>query len=200
MSLITGYGLRSLCDNGMVRKIPSDKQINSASVDITLGRGFEIEQPIPYGGVTVNLADKEDGVNFQHVDSDTLILHPGQFCLATSAETFDLPDGVFIHPELRMSIAAEYKENSSMARNGLNHLLAGWCDPGWHGGHLTLELHNVLQYHRLKLTAGMRIGQMVFWSGDPIPPELSYARKGNYNKQNGVTRSKGVGVNPPRGE
>jgi deoxycytidine triphosphate deaminase len=70
--------------------------------------------------------------------------------------------------------------------------MAGWCDPGWNNSKLTLELKNVSQYHTLIIKPGMKIGQMVFWLCDTIPEENSYAVKGQYNKQQTVTGSKGA--------
>jgi len=115
-------------------------------------------------------------------EGDQFYIRPGEFCLAESREVFNLPN----------NIAAEYKLKSSMARNGLNHLLAGWCDPGWYGSTLTLELHNVTQYHTIKLQPGMKIGQMVFYEVEPVPEEKSYKTKGQYNNQKGAQESKGV--------
>jgi len=109
-------------------------------------------------------------------------LRPDEFILASSEEFFDLPD----------YISAEYKLKSSMARNGLEHLNAGWCDAGWNGSRLTLELKNVTRYHKLLIEAGMAIGQVVFFKHAPVPHEKSYAVRGQYNKQQSVTESKGI--------
>jgi dCTP deaminase len=59
-------------------------------------------------------------------------------------------------------------------------MLAGFCDPGWHGSRLTLELKNVRQKHRVGIWPGLLIGQMVFMplSDDP---DRSYAEVGHYN-------------------
>jgi dCTP deaminase len=69
---------------------------------------------------------------------------------------------------------------SSRARSGLNHLLAGWCDPGWHGSKLTLELKNERLHHALPLYPGLKIGQMVFHSMSNTPMN-SYRDVGHYN-------------------
>jgi len=67
------------------------------------------------------------------------------------------------------------------------------CDPGWHNSTLTMELRNNLGYTRLLLTPGMRIGQLVFWRGDPVPGVASYRTRGRYNNQSGAQGSKGHG-------
>jgi dCTP deaminase len=79
---------------------------------------------------------------------------------------------------------------SSRAREGLEHLLAGYCDPGWHGSRLTLELHNSRRFHNIPLWPGMKIGQMVFHviAGTP---ERTYRETGRYNGDTQVTASRG---------
>ena len=57
---------------------------------------------------------------------------------------------------------------------------------------LTLELHNVLSYHTLRLRPGMKIGQMVFFKGSAVPEYASYAVRGAYNGDKIATPSKGV--------
>jgi dCTP deaminase len=109
-------------------------------------------------------------------------LQPGEFCLAQTREVFNLPN----------DIAFEFKLKSSLARSGLNHLLAGYADPGWHGSVLTLEYHNVWQGHRLVLKPGMPCGQIVLYRGEPVPEHASYARRGQYNDNREAQPSKGV--------
>jgi dCTP deaminase len=100
--------------------------------------------------------------------------------LASTVETFALPDFV----------AARFVLKSSRAREGLQHLLAGWCDPGWHGSRLTLELKNVRQLQPIRLWPGMKIGQMVFHQM-AAAPDRSYAVTGRYNGHTGVHGSLG---------
>lgn len=102
--------------------------------------------------------------------------------LAETVEVFNIPN----------YLAAEFRLKSSLARSGLDQSLAVWCDPGWHGSVLTLELKNVSQYHTLAFVAGMKIGQMVFFKGEPVPSDASYAVRGQYNNDKEVTQSKGV--------
>jgi deoxycytidine triphosphate deaminase len=102
---------------------------------------------------------------------------PGAFILAHSREVFNLPS----------DISAEYKLKSSMARIGLNHLNAGWCDSFWSGSVLTLELHNTTQNHAIQLRMGDPIGQMVFFRHAPVPEESSYKVRGRYNNDKTVS-------------
>lgn len=159
------------------------ENVNGASIDITLGNKLMIEDVTTKFPKVVDLKEKQniDLIEFD-IDEHGVALNSGEFALATSNETFNLPN----------NIACEYKLKSSLARNGLNHMLAGWCDPGWKNAKLTLELHNVLKNHVLLLKAGMKIGQMVFWYCNEVPEEHSYATKGQYNNQDCVTPAKAL--------
>lgn len=115
-------------------------------------------------------------------EGEGYVLWPGEVCLAHSAEKFNLPT----------DITAEYRLKSSMGRVFLEHLHAGWCDPGWHGSVLTLEFKNESQYHPLVLRAGMKCGQVCFYKHDPVPEDNSYAKRGQYNNDETVTPTKGM--------
>ena len=108
------------------------------------------------------------------------IIYPGEFLLAHSVEIFNLPN----------NISAEYKLKSSMARIGLDHLNAGWCDAGWHGSVLTLELKNCTRNHEIIIRAGDMIGQMIFFSHEEVPESKSYAGRGRYNNDKTVSGAK----------
>ena len=180
MSILTYNELRALVESGAIENVQPE-QINGASIDLTLGDEFWRES-WGEGSHTVDLKAKDTpGMVFQK--SDTISLAPGEFCLACTKEVFHLPD----------DIAGHYMLKSSLARAGLQHLFAGFADPGWHGSVLTLEFKNDLRHHSLKLTAGMKCGQMVFFRGSsPVPHEHSYAVRGQYNESLGTQPSKGV--------
>lgn len=180
MSLISYNQLCRLVGANVITADPAN--ISGASIDITIGPDIMIESS-NIAGALVDLKAKES-LNMKTVTMGEQGFHlmPGEFILATSQETFNLPH----------NIAAEYKLKSSLARSGLQHLLAGWCDPSWNNSKLTLELKNVTQHHTLLIRPGMKIGQMVFWECEPVPAEQSYAVKGQYNSQSTVTGNKGV--------
>lgn len=177
MALLSYNKLFELYKQGVITCDPDN--INGASIDITLGDTILWERS--HGG-EINLRKKETP-NFTSLSIPKgFPLAPGAFILASSFEIFNLPN----------NIAAEYKLKSSLARSGLQHLMAGWCDPGWKNSTLTLELKNVTQHHVLLLEPGMKIGQMVFWECEPVPESESYAKKGQYNNQNTTQASKGL--------
>lgn len=60
--------------------------------------------------------------------------------------------------------AANVLLKSSRAREGLDHSLAGWIDPGFHG-QITLELHS---HRKVTIKKGQRICQLIVYDmGEP---------------------------------
>lgn len=197
MSLITHTELLKEMANGLLT-VPlsntppynriEDSQINGASIDVRLGKTFLRETPP--GSITLRpsyyvcLKGKEDLALSKEVVpwNQALYLAPGEFLLAQTVEIFNLPN----------YIAAEFRLKSSVARAGLDQALAVWCDPGFHNSVLTIELKNNTRYHTLVLEPGQKIGQIIFFKGEPVTDEASYAARGQYNNLNEVTGSKGV--------
>ena len=181
MSLITYTELTKLAIKGVIENVRPE-HINAASIDLTLGDTLRMEETQGYKWC--NLAKKETPPmeEVPLAGSGHWHLYPGDFALASTREIFHLPN----------DIAAEFKLKSSLARSGLDHALAGWCDPGWHDATLTLEIKNICRSTILTLTPGMKIGQIVLWRGEPVPDEASYAARGQYNGQRDATESKGV--------
>jgi dCTP deaminase len=169
--ILADFQIRALCESGMVT--PFDPAlVNPASLDLRLGDNILIESAEGPGLVPYSLAS--------HTAADPYRLVPGQFVLAETVETFNLPN----------HLAGQFVLKSSRAREGLQHLLAGYCDPGWHGSRLTLELKNVRQLHWVGLWPGLKIGQMKFLAMD-ARPLASYAVTGRYNADQTVTASRG---------
>lgn len=197
MSLITFVELYEKIAGGLLvapssnpppfNKIPIGN-INAASVDVRLGQMFlresrpEVVSLHPNNYVTLFNKGELPMVKETLAWGERLYLQPGEFILAQTVEEFYLPN----------NIAAEFRLKSSVARAGLDQALAVWCDPGWNGSVLTVELRNNTRYHVLVLEAGMKIGQVVFFKGEPVPDEASYAVRGQYNNDKIVTGNKGV--------
>lgn len=162
--LLPDSEIRSLCrEHALIVPFIEDR-LNPASYDVALGNNIMIE-----------VAETPELIRHSiqtHSKEDPYWLKPGEFILAETQEIFNLPDSP--------AIAAQFVLKSSRARSGIQHMLAGFCDPGWHGSRLTLELKNVRQKHRVGIWPGLLIGQMVFMplSDDP---DRSYAEVGHYN-------------------
>lgn len=170
--LIPDHEIRRLCQQrGMVSPYNEDN-LDPASLDVTLGGTIMVEV--------------EEDPNLRPLDishytrKDPIWIAPGEFFLAETQEIFNLPD----------HLGAQFVLKSSRAREGWDHAEAGWCDPGWYGSRLTMELKNARRFHSLPLWPGMKIGQMKFIlvSGTV---EKSYATTGRYNCDLGVMASKG---------
>lgn len=153
--------------------MPFDEELlNPASLDVTLGSRIMIEVPETPELQVVDILG--------HTADDPYLIQPGEFFLAETREIFNLPN----------HIGAQFVLKSSRAREGWDHAEAGWCDPGWYGSRLTMEICNQRRHHSLGIWPGMKIGQMKFLlvSGTV---ERSYAETGRYNTDLGVTSSKG---------
>lgn len=129
--------------------------INPASIDLKLGDEF------------VNLKTKE------RFRADEITISPGDAYLATTIEYVRIP------PDIAGQIALK----SSLAREGLNHLLAGFCDPNF-AGNLTLEIYSVIP---ITLLAGDRIVQLVLARMAGVPMQTY---RGRYQGQRGPTESR----------
>lgn len=145
-------------------------QIQPASVDVRLGNTFCMIEDSSKG-----IIDLENEIQYKTIRSDTYILLPNQFVLATTMETFHLPNHVTAFVEGR----------SSLGRLGLFIQNAGWVDPGFQG-EITLELYNANRC-AIELKAGRRIGQLVFAQMDDIALN---PYRGKYQGQKGATGSK----------
>lgn len=171
MTILCDYMLQTRCETGMVH--PFDQSLlNPASIDVRLGDTLLIESAESPALVPYPLAG--------HNQENPYWMRPGQFVLAETLEVFNLPNDV----------AAQFMLKSSRAREGLEHLMAGYCDPGWNGSKLTMELHNSRQLHPIGLWTGMKIGQMVFHLMADVPIK-TYAQTGRYNNQPHVMGSLG---------
>lgn len=159
-----------LSDGKLVISPMQERQIQPASVDIRLGDTFCVVEDSSEG--IINL---EREVRYKAIKSDTYLLLPGQFVLATTMEYISLPD----------NLTAFVEGRSSLGRLGLFVQNAGWVDPGFKG-EITLELFNANRC-AIELKAGRRIGQLVFALMDK--PAL-YPYRGKYQGQRGATGSK----------
>ncbi len=107
---------------------------------------------------------------------EVVLLRPGEMVLVSMLERIHVPD----------DCSMEFKLKSSRAREGFQHALAGWIDPGW-DGYLTMEIKNNLEDTYLDLIPGLRIGQMVvcnLWNKCRVP------YSGRYNHAKNAEQSK----------
>ena len=162
MAVLCDWEIKARCRQSQMVVPFNEDLLNPASLDLRLGDHLMIESIYSSELVRINIADR--------TEDDPFMLQSGEFCLAETLELFNLPD----------DISSQFVLKSSRARSGLNHLLAGWCDPGWHGSRLTLELQNERLHHAIPLFPGLKIGQMVFHAMSNTPMK-SYRETGHYN-------------------
>jgi dCTP deaminase len=161
--------------------------VNASSIDLTLADLLKVERH-PRAGEIVKAIDISRGENLPMTERRMhsyggeayYDLLPGEFILGSTREIFHLPN----------CISAEYMLKSSLARNALEHLAAGWCDAGWNNSVLTLELMNFSRYRPIRLRPDMKIGQMKFFKHKAVPDHASYATRGQYNNDKGVQGTK----------
>jgi len=182
--LLSAPQLHQLINDGVIDAL--HENVNSASIDVRIGNKILVEEHYhnPWDRVhpePVDIAAKQSP-HFTEITipEEGFVIEPGECFLASTVETFNLPD----------TISGQFIERSTVARCFLEHMQAGWADAGWHGAQLTMEFKNMNRYHSLLIKPGMRIGQMVFFQHEAVG-ENSYAVKGSYNNTVGATQAFG---------
>ena len=170
MGVLPDFEIVCLARRGMVN--PYDPElVNPASLDVRLGENLLVEIPSSYALVPYSIAG--------HTQEKPFMLQPHEFVLAETLERFEIPNVV----------AGQLALKSSRAREGIEHLMAGYVDPGY-CGRLTLELQNARSMHPVPLWPGMRIGQIVFHKMSLLPNK-DYSVTGRYQGDLKVQPSKG---------
>lgn len=176
MTSLVDFQIRELSRTAGLIEPYEPEQQNPASYDVTLGDTILV--PVPS---SVTYYEPDESKRWQEVDisKKPYYLGPNGFILAATAEYIRVPN----------DLEAVFCLKSSRGREGWNHALAGFVDPGFHG-RVTLELKNYNQHHYLKVEAGMRIGQLRFSRVDAVPLR-PYSVTGRYHGDSYVQISKG---------
>ena len=151
--------------------------IQPNSLDIRLGSHFVWYVP---GEAVIDPYEKESVCSdVEEMVADSIVLAPGQFLLAETLETIELPDDV----------VASIEGKSSIARLGIElHQTGGWIDAGFRGT-ITLEMCNV-NARPVRIYAGMPIGQLVFYRTDRAARPYYMKRDAKYMDQQQATLSR----------
>lgn len=175
MTYLNHHEIEAILDAGAVINY-DPRCINTASLDVRLGSKVLVESVHPDEWIIDYRRRDKMAMCEKTLDpTEGLVLLPGQFILAHTVEICAFPD----------NLAALFRIKSSMGRIALEHLDAGWVDPGFHGA-LTLEFKNMSLNHGIRLRPGDPIGQLVFLSGHPVAPDKSYRKLGRYGGSNSV--------------
>lgn len=176
--ILVDHQIKAEIERGTLKISPFDESlINPSSLDVRLGQSFY--QPEP---TFVNI-DPTDPLTFrtQKVADFKYVLKPGDMVLSNLMEKVTLPK----------DISAKLMGKSSLGRLGLdNSSVAGWIDAQFSGS-LVIELSNHSKFP-IALTAGMKIGQIVFYKHVPVEKGYLELEKSRYGNQKGVQGSKGV--------
>lgn len=159
-----------------------DSQLGSCSLDLRLGDKFRIfeHSKNPYLDPTKKDYTNEITTEVTVKNGDAFIMQPGDFVLAVTMETVQIPDDLLGRLEGR----------SSLGRLGIVvHSTASIFDPGW-DGQCVLELGN-LGRMPVALYPGMRICAMAFEQLS-TPADVPYTAKtfAKYKFQKGPQESR----------
>jgi len=188
--------IREYIKGGKIKVEPFDENmIGPASLDIRLGHKFRVFKTLEkevidikdyYDDIYTRVETKEYIIHIGKYsdlyilknDNVPIIIHPGEFILASVYEYIELPD----------NIVGQIHGRSSIGRLGLIvHTSAGYVDPGYRG-YLTLEIINVNKVP-IKIYPKTKVAQIVFIETEPS--EIPYdKRKGSkYLNEEGATES-----------
>lgn len=172
--MLSHNALMGLVHDGVLQNLEDLSQVQGSSIDVRLGHIVLREKKPPNVArpwlITLN---KREAMQMEEVDitGSYYDLEPGKFILSHTMEKFYMPD----------YLSATFHLKSTSARSALGHLLAVHIDPGFNDSTLTLEIHNVSEYHTVRLHQGDNIGQIIFWEHEQVPPDASYRNRGHYN-------------------
>ena len=153
--ILNDTALRAWAATGGLTPYDPDN-INPASIDLCWSGRLRVAHPEGWSDV---------------VEYESYVLQVGGLYLMDTLEVINMPDDA----------AGLLALKSSMGRIGLEHLHAGFVDPGFHNATLTLEI-KVLAPWPITLKKGQRIVQMVLYRLN-AKPEKTYAVTGRYNHQ-----------------
>lgn len=130
-----------------------DVALGPVSLDLELGNQFMVYQRTEQAFIDVHEPETFENLTdlITKSEGEAFTIHPGEFVLANTAESVELPDDV----------AGRLEGRSSLGRLGIViHSTAGKFDPGWKG-RLVLEMSNIGTVP-VKVYPGMRICQLLF--------------------------------------
>ena len=172
MSTIVDHQIWKLAQTHQLISEFNPEQLNPASYDVRLGGEILVE------GIAVGPKDMRERWRKVSIEEEPYYMSPNEFVLGFTVEYIRIPS----------NMEAVFQLKSSRGREGYEHALAGYIDPGFQG-QVTLELSNLNQRHTIPLIKDMLIGQLRFMKVDAVPSR-TYADTGHYQGDLGVQPSK----------
>lgn len=168
--VLSDRDIRKYLKAGKIKLTPEPdlKQVlGSCSIDLRLGFSFRVFDHSKYPYIDPRnpklTADVTSEIKIK--ENEPFILQPGDFVLATTIESFELPD----------DLLARLEGRSSLGRLGIVvHSTASVFEPGWKGK-VVMELGNMGRMP-VALYAGMRVCALTF-------EELTSSADVPYNKK-----------------
>lgn len=160
-----------------VSPVDLEEQLQPNSLDIRLGEDISfINSKNEFIDSKQSLDDQIYEMDFS---GDSFKLYPDDFALASTVESFNIPDYLY----------AELNGRSSIARLGIEiHSTGGVIDSGFNGD-IVLEMSNNL-CHPVKLYPGMRIAQVIFYRMESRANNPYSEKDNKYQNQEGVVHSR----------
>jgi dCTP deaminase len=186
--VLSDQTITQLVERDVIKIEPWDPQlVQPASVDLRLGNSFRVFHNHRASAIDLRNPPTNLTEEIKIDDEESFVIHPGEFCLATTLEWVELPN----------DIVARIEGKSSLGRLGLIvHATAGFCDPGWRGA-LTLELNNLTRIP-IKLYPRLLIAQLSFMALDQpaLRPYGHEQLRSHYQGQADATESRYEGKRP----
>lgn len=178
--ILSDRSIREAVSSGRLKIEPFDETaLGPSSLDLRLSPRLRVFHTHKVSHVDVKVsADISEVIEID--EENGFVVHPGEFILGSTVESFVLPS----------DLAAKLEGRSSLGRLGLIiHATAGFVDPGFFG-ELTFEISNVSELP-IKIYPKMRIAQICFFEMS-TPVEKPYGQKSSqkYQNQKGPTESR----------
>jgi len=183
--ILSDHDIKIALKTGKIKISPKpdlDLQLGSCSIDLRLGNSFRVfeHSRVPYIDPE-NSALSEDVTKIVRVaGKEPFILQPADFVLATTIESFELPD----------DLLARLEGRSSLGRLGIVvHSTASVFDPGWRGK-VVMELGNLGRLP-VALYPGMRVCALTFEEvSTPVDVPYYKKKKAKYINQDNPIESR----------
>lgn len=168
--VLSDRDIKKALASGRIKIVPKPNlkiQLGSCSIDLRLGKRFRVFNYSKHAFIDPSNPKLATDMMTEIVvrDDEPFILQPGDFVLATTIESFTLPD----------NLLARLEGRSSLGRLGIVvHSTASVFEPGWDGV-VVMELGN-LGRMPVALYPGMRVCALTF-------EELTSSADIPYNKK-----------------
>lgn len=181
--LLSDKDIKKAIENGQIKitpKIDFTTQLGSCSIDLRLDNTFQIFDYAKCPHIDTKNPKKEFMKKIVISKGEAFIMQPGEFALASTIESIELPD----------DLVGRIEGRSSLGRLGIIvHSTAAVCEPGSRGK-IVMELGNLGKIS-VSLYPGMRICSLAFEKLSS-PAEVPYYKKktAKYIGQKAPTPSK----------